>query len=446
MRYRIRRLPLSLLLCLVVLFSAVTAFLPTKTTVYAQTDGCSEEQLRDLGVAIINCEGDSVNSCSASLPGNDNPEKVWNYLINKGLTITQAAGAMGNLQHEGNFNPKIVEGGGLRSGRWVYDTPFSRPSEWTSEMETMPEPRTTSPPNGPAGQPGYGIVQWTSLGRKQGLLDLAKERSLLESDLALQLDYMWQELSGPYKEAALDPLMAATTLEEAVRIWQDHYEVGRNFEPRIKAAREWLAKYGSGTPSAGSSASFSSSCIGSSNIEGLVCPADMEAHPSREGYFKLPPAPNGEYEIYSIEARQYGSEALVCTIYTVALAFNDAMQGRSKLRIGDLNATGHSSHNRGVAVDLSGFGELQVGSHTKSWKGSYDKDATILLGKMFADTGQLRNIWWCDPGDDSTEKILEYAESNNLIEDGGQIKCIEGHSDHFHVDILSEHRLDFWEP
>lgn len=207
----------------------------------ANTEDCTEEKLRDVGVAIINCRGD-VAECSVgtTLSGTDNPSKVWNFLIGKSFTNIQAAGSMGNLQHEGNFNPKIVEGGGMSGGSWVYSVPRQFP----------PESDTIPPTVGPAGQPGYGIVQWTSPGRKNGLQALADQTGRPVYDLQLQLEYMWQELSTSYKTAALDPLMAATDLETATRIWQEKYEVGSGFEPRINAAREWLDRYGSGSPPA----------------------------------------------------------------------------------------------------------------------------------------------------------------------------------------------------
>jgi hypothetical protein len=386
----------------------------------------------------------SLNSCSegGGLVGSDSKEQVWNYLIGKGMTSVQAAGSMGNLQHEGGFNPKIVERGHMEGQTWRNQAPFQFPSE----MDTLPPYNLAPIVSGRyAGQPGYGIVQWTTPDRKQGLKAMADndERKLPVNNLRLQLDYMWSELEGPYKEDALDPLLATNDLATAVRIWQDHYEVGRGFEPRMQAAQEILAEYGSGTPSTSGSTSSTPSSGCSSGLEGVVCPANLQAHPSRAGYYLLPEAPNGEYNVYSSEEQRYGSKQLVCVIYSVALAFNNAMQGRSRLRIGDLNASGHKTHNQGTAVDLSGEGELQVASHTADWKGTYDKDATILLGRLFADTGVLRNIWWCNPGDDSTEQITSYAESRGLE---GDIRCIEGHSDHFHIDIYAEYRLEFWEP
>lgn len=188
---------------------------------------CNEARLKNLSVAMLNCEGTAQQStCGAGqLMGSDNPEKVWNYLTGKGMTPVQAAGAMGNLQHEGGFNPKRVEDG------WGFPR----------EMEAIP------PNVGPAGQPGYGIVQWTSPGRKQGLATMAIEKNLPVYDLSLQLDYMWSELEGPYRTRALDPLLLTDDLAEATRIWQNKYEVGTNFQPRYEAAQSWLALYGSGT-------------------------------------------------------------------------------------------------------------------------------------------------------------------------------------------------------
>jgi hypothetical protein len=104
-------------------------------------------------------------------------DKVWNYFKDKKLSPPVIAGIMGNMQAENSaFNPKVVEGG------WGFP----------SEMDTIP------PNKGPQGQPGYGLVQWTSPNRKQGLQDIANAEHLPVYDLGLQLDYVWQELTGPY--------------------------------------------------------------------------------------------------------------------------------------------------------------------------------------------------------------------------------------------------------
>ncbi len=183
----------------------------------------------------------STCACSVQLSGKDNIEKVWNYLITTmGFNAIQAAGAMGNLKHEGGFNPKIVEYG------WGFPP----------EMDTIP------PSVGPAGQPGYGIVQWTSPGRKAGLQALADQKGLPASDLSVQLDFMKSELEGPYKSAVLDPLKNTNDLSTAVSLWQDKYEVGTRFQPRMDAAQDFLNQFGDHTAS--SSGGSSGGC-GTSN-------------------------------------------------------------------------------------------------------------------------------------------------------------------------------------
>ncbi len=235
--------------------------------------------------------GAGSNGCKCTtgvgLNGSDNPSKVWNYLTGKGLTAIQAAGAMGNLQTEGNFNPKIVE-----KGNWGGRS-------WGGESDTVP------PPVGKDGQPGYGIVQWTSPGRKQGLIDLAAAKNLPVYDLGLQLDWMWTELESPYyKSRALDPLKSATTLASAVSIWQDKYEVGQDFAPRMAFAEAWLAKLGSGTgtpPTTGPVADTTGSTGGAGcdnsgssgvvNAEGYsfpVSPASQAAHKRVTAMSSLP--------------------------------------------------------------------------------------------------------------------------------------------------------------
>ncbi len=364
--------------------------------------------------AGTNCSCAPGGSASL-LPGNDNKEKVWNFLVGTmGFTAPQAAGIMGNIQAESEFNPIAAYPG------------------TTSEY-----------PHGRA----WGLAQWLG-GRQTNLINFARERRQPVNSLELQLEFLKKELEEDVRPGVLSALRAATTVEEATYIFLARFESPCSTESacrphmgvRLPNAVSILAELGGSTPSN----IGTPGCHTSASLPGVTCPAVLEPHPQRKGYFKLPDAPAGEYTIYSTQSQRYGSQQLVCVLYSVALAFNNAMQGKSKLRIGDLNAAGHKSHNTGIAVDLSGEGELQVASHTKSWKGRYDKNATITLGKLFADTGVLRNIWWCPPrGDDSLQQILSYAQTKGLE---GQIKCISGHADHFHVDIKKEFQLEFWEP
>lgn len=177
-----------------------------------------------------------------------------------------------------------------------------------------------------------------------------------------------------------------------------------------------------------------------SSIDGVECPANLgEANPSRHNYYQLPPNP----EVYSVleenrRNKQYGAKELVCVLYTVGKAYREAYPN-SILAVGEMNAAApHVSHNWGVAVDLwatptgsAGAGEWAA-NHIV---GGYSTEATIKLGQLFVDTGILQDIWWCDGGDGSIDAISAYASSKGKPIN---IKCIQGHSDHFHVNISCE--------
>ena len=123
--------------------------------------------------AIIN-EADDVKS------------NVWNFLSSKELSAQQIAGLMGNLAHESGdyeLNTSAIEGG---SGI------------------------------------GYGLAQW-SFGRKDKLFAYAQQNNKDPSDLALQLDYLWLELTTT-EQASLNDLRRQTTVDEATKSFMLEFE------------------------------------------------------------------------------------------------------------------------------------------------------------------------------------------------------------------------------
>lgn len=157
---------------------------------------------------------DAIDSCDIANTGTtslisgtseENKKIIWQYLIGKGLTAEQTAGIMGNLQAEGGFEPRRVEYGPPWKNSRGEISLAGQPSSLDENMPPMQNDK---------GQPGYGIVQWTSPGRRQGLADLANSRNVKPSDLGVQLDYLWKELTGSHK-AAYDDLKQATTIAEA---------------------------------------------------------------------------------------------------------------------------------------------------------------------------------------------------------------------------------------
>lgn len=200
----------------------------------------SQEQLNvyNSGINFFDVGSSSTSAGGAScLSGSDNETRVWNYLIGKKLTAPQAAGIMGNLAAESaSFEPKLVE----------YSFPNSRgeisePGSPTSLDDVIP------PNSNASGQPGYGIAQWTSPNRKQGLQDLATKENLPVYDLGLQLDYLWQELTTNFKD-----LYTQITQTSDQRVASDIFGgfEGYGTDTKVKRsqnATDILTKYGSDT-------------------------------------------------------------------------------------------------------------------------------------------------------------------------------------------------------
>jgi len=146
------------------------------------------------------CQSLSSGGGGGNITGNNNEEKVWNYLISKGLTPFQAAGMMGNMANEAHFEPRLVE--------YAFSSP--------------PHLSDTVPPNqNSKGQPGYGIVQFTSPGYKQALRDRSAQTGKIAGDLGLQLDYLWELLiSNPWGTS----LRATTTINDASDVFLKEFE------------------------------------------------------------------------------------------------------------------------------------------------------------------------------------------------------------------------------
>lgn len=115
----------------------------------------------------------------------DKKNYSYNYLLSKGFSKIAAAGIIGNLSHESNFDTTV---------------------------------------KGKADDKGsIGIAQWHSE-RKQGLFNFAKKQGKKFSDLDVQLDYIIQELNDPYYKKALDGINSAKTASEATTAFMNHYE------------------------------------------------------------------------------------------------------------------------------------------------------------------------------------------------------------------------------
>lgn len=315
----------------------------------------------------------------------------------------------------------------------------------------------------------YNIVQWGYTAAEENLIETDDEFSPLLNELILEQSGKADDIEDKYGKCytkTMGELLADGDIRRETdgaviadagdcapnKLSLDNNEFGDKMvfrwrlQKRYDSAREHLV--GIQEPSADTASDVA---IGGA---GVTCPASLEAHPTQAGYFKMPDAPNGEYTVGTTEAQSYGSKQLVCVLYTVGINYAKLYPGKSKLIIGDLNATGHQSHYRGVAVDINAGGEIAAADHLTP-TGTYNTEATIALGKLFVNTKSIASILWCEPGSGDGDTSGNDGSMNAIREFGNSIskpltvKCIApngpsgsaNHSNHFHVNLDLDYAL-----
>jgi hypothetical protein len=212
------------------LFLLIITFFFVSSSVVAQTDlyKTLETPFYDPNSATATNTG----SCSTSttLVGSDNIQKALNFLMaDKGLTLNQAAAVIGNFEQE--------SGQGLNP----LDQQFGSPS-------TVPIPGE-----------GFGIAQWTDAGRQQGLVTLAQQENSVPGDLAVQLDYFWQELTTNYT-GTYSQLKGEIDVVQATQDFELGYEGAGTpiMQNRINYAKEVVNNYNGSPTGSGSGGSCTS--------------------------------------------------------------------------------------------------------------------------------------------------------------------------------------------
>ena len=162
-----------------------------------------------------------------SLKGNTTAEKIWNFLISKGLSQCGAAGLMGNLKAESALNPMNLQ------------QTYERKLGHTDASYTAAVDAGTYT-NFVKDSAGYGLAQWTYWSRKEKLLNYARSCKASIGDLEMQLCFLWKELSESYG-SVLTTLKNAKTIREASDAVLLKYERPANQGTSVQQAR---AAYG----------------------------------------------------------------------------------------------------------------------------------------------------------------------------------------------------------
>ena len=152
--------------------------------------------------------GNNTNSGGSNAINGDkkqNAKQIWDFLKGKGLTNVQIAAIMGNIEAESEYNPSAVNS---QSG-------------------------------------AKGICQW--LGDRADKLDaLAAQQNKNWSDLSVQLDYLWQEISTNKSDY---PLPSSSDVNQAVIEWEKTFERSEDtnsYDRRRQSANAALSTFGQG--------------------------------------------------------------------------------------------------------------------------------------------------------------------------------------------------------
>lgn len=150
--------------------------------------------------------------------GNTTEEKVWNFLVSKGLTVAAVCGIMGNLRQE--------SGAGM-------------PSDVVNSIGAS------------------GICQWLG-SRKTGLKNFAKQQGKDWTDVQIQMEWMWKELNGAdsttksilNKKGGLDKLINSSDMGWVVVTFEVSFERAgaheKHYDKREKFGQEYYDKFAKG--------------------------------------------------------------------------------------------------------------------------------------------------------------------------------------------------------
>ena len=177
-----------------------------------------------------------------------NSEEVFKALIDKGFSKKSAAGIMGNWKQESSYYTDIVEGG------W----------DFPSHMDTVP------PAVGKYGEPGYGLAQWTSPDRKEGLKNYAASIGKPVYDSDAQIGWTIEELNNR-TPGLLQKMDNAKDAGEAAYLFHRDFEVSNDTPAQIANRMQWANdaynNEGKGMSDGNSSVANSSSTSSDNNSE-----------------------------------------------------------------------------------------------------------------------------------------------------------------------------------
>ena len=155
----------------------------------------------------------------------DIQRKIWDFCKSKGMTDAGAAAVLGNIEAESAFKPNNVE-----------DRCYMSDAEYTAAVDSGSYNADLFSKDAY----GFGLCQWTWRPRKAMLLTMAQNRGCSISDVDMQLDLMWRELSESFY-GVLATLVSSNSVRECTEAFMRKFENPADQSERAISNRTGMA-------------------------------------------------------------------------------------------------------------------------------------------------------------------------------------------------------------
>lgn len=167
---------------------------------------------------------------------------VIDYYTAKGFNPIAIASLLANGYAESGLRSNNLQNG--------YETKYNTSdNDYTARVDAGTWVTPTNPPKTfTFDSAGYGIFQWTSSGRKEGLYNYIKSKNVSISDRMSQIEYSLVEISTKYPKT-YNGLLNATSLRDAtILVMTDYERPAKKDDPeaqnkRVSYAEEFYKKY-----------------------------------------------------------------------------------------------------------------------------------------------------------------------------------------------------------
>lgn len=160
----------------------------------------------------------------------NNEQIIWDFLINAIGNPYGVAGLMGNLQSESALSPTNLQDS-FNKAWGVTDQQFTDMVD-KGQFDFCCNNK---------GAWGYGLAQWTSVGRRINLWNYKNQKQVSIGDLNMQLEFLINELKTGYK-SVYNVLISAKSVREASDIVLTRFEIPADQSENMKIYRAKLGQ------------------------------------------------------------------------------------------------------------------------------------------------------------------------------------------------------------